>query len=89
MKLVEPVEPVELTKDMIGDAFETREGELVFMTVFRQGLDSAGHRPHPDFPARFTDGWRTHVGNVYISNLSSRRDINRHLPKSEYPEYYL
>ena len=86
---MEVIYPIELTKDMIGDLFETKAGELVFMTVFRKGLDSTGHKHNPDFPARFSDGWRTQVGKVYISNLSSRRDINRHLPKSEYPEYYL
>ena len=83
---MKPVEPVELTKDMIGDMFETRVGEIVC-------LDSWWDSSLPwdrAFPARFSDGFdRRQAEEVLSGDDRAHEDLIKHLPKSKYPEYYL
>jgi len=73
------VEPIKLTKDMIGDLFETRVGEVVCLTGWSVG----------GYPAVFTDDHRRTVSGAYWGLGDGQRDLVRHLPRSKYPEYYL
>jgi len=69
-----------LNEDMVGDMFETREGELVCLEHWVFGIT--------DYPCRFTDWSRTTEGCLLIGDIHPE-DVINHLPKSKYPEYYL
>jgi len=72
----------DITKDMIGDMFETRVGEIVCLKNWRLDIT---------YPAYFTDARsRTTEGITYKSfSQTSPEDIVKHFSRSEYPEYYL
>ena len=80
METIEPTVTIDITEDMIGDLFETREGKIVFMVNWCNG----------GFPAHFSDGSsRRKDGVILSSDIITPRDLVRHLPESKYPEYYL
>ena len=71
-----------LTKDMIGEMFETRGGQVVCLDEW---FSSFRHS------ACFSDNIARTPNGVRLAedNSHPKRDIVRHLPRSEYPEYYL
>jgi len=75
------METIKLTKDMIGDLFMTRVGKVVQMAEWH----IEGH----EYQAEFSDSTFRTIDGEYYKTLPSGRDLIKHLPKSEYPEYYL
>jgi len=71
---------IKLTKDMIGDKFITRECEVITMMAYD---------PSWAYEALCSDGARTYNGKFLHGRITDSKDIVKHLPKSEYPEYYL
>jgi len=75
---------MELTKDMIGDLFMTREGKVVCLEHWFFGGVA--------YPAVFvedTNNVRRTVSGAYWELGSGPRDVIKHLTRSKYPEYYL
>jgi len=87
MVLAEPIKLArELTKDMIGDLFMTREGKVVCLEEWKVGT----HLPYfKDTTASFTDKIQRAVSGVYWVTGGDPKDIVKHLTRSKYPEYYL
>jgi len=77
---MELVEPIKLTEDMVGDMFETREGKVITLQEYELGLT---------YGALCSDGSRTYNGRFIHGRITDPKDIVKHLPKSQYPEYYL
>jgi len=75
------IDSIYLTKDMIGDLFETREGKIV-------RLEDCMYEDTVKYPAIFSDARRTLSGRFFNLGVYIR-DVIKHLPRSEYPEYYL
>jgi len=72
---------LELTKDMIGEMFMTREGAVVQMIRWSDDVIN--------YPVILSNGVRDAQGRFWCSGADDLGDLIKHLPKSEYPEYYL
>jgi len=77
METIEPTVTIDITEDMSGDMFETREGKIVRLESWW-------------FSSLFSDGIsRTPSDPAFELHHPYPQDIVKHLPKSKYPEYYL
>jgi len=80
METIDTVDTIELTEDMVGDLFMTREGKVVCLEEWDES--------RAPYPAVFSDGTKTIIGKFYGNSISFS-DITKHLTRSKYPEYFL
>ena len=72
---------VEITKDMVGDLFMTRGGELVC-------LEEWDNKGTGEYPVKIGRHIFTKKGRYWAHSITPR-DLVRHLTRSKYPEHYL
>ena len=68
---METATPLELTKDMIGEMFVTREGQVVCLEGWLQPVGG-------DFPVEFSD-YNRMLDGKYFDMGADRRDVVQHL----------